>query len=118
MTKEEKVFYFELGERVTRLRKQSHITQVEMAHELGVSQQQIASFEGGRVKIPIATLPRLSKVLDTSIDEILGVEKQNPGGPPVKLQQQMEKIARLPKAKQNFIIEMLDAILIQEHQKR
>jgi transcriptional regulator with XRE-family HTH domain len=114
MTKDEKVFYRELGKRVAQLRKQNHLTQVQMAHDLGVSQQQIASYEAGRVKIPISTLPRLASILAAPIDEIVGLEKPTHRGPASRLQQQLASIALLPRAKQKFIIEMLDALIHQE----
>ena len=114
MTTQETTFYQELGQRVAALRKQQHITQVEMAKELGVSQQQIASFEAGRVKIPISLLPKLTIVLATPIDEIVGIKQKNKRGPTSKLQHQMEMIRSMPRAKQKFIIEMLDALIKQE----
>jgi transcriptional regulator with XRE-family HTH domain len=114
MTKDEKVFYRELGKRVAQLRKQGHITQVQMALDLGVSQQQIASYEAGRVKIPVSALPRLASVLAAPIDEIVGLEKPTHRGPASKLQQQLAAIALLPRTKQKFIIEMLDALIHQE----
>jgi transcriptional regulator with XRE-family HTH domain len=114
MTKEEKVFYQELGQRVAALRKQSHITQVEMATELGVSQQQIASYEAGRVKIPISVLPKMVLALATPIDEIIGISQKTKRGPTSKLQHQIEMISSMPRSKQKFIIEMLDALIRQE----
>jgi len=36
------------------------------------------------------------------------------GGPAPKLQQQMERIQRLPKAKQRFVMEMIDTVLAQQ----
>ena len=114
MTKDEKVFYKQLGARVAELRKQNQITQVHMARELGVSQQQIASYEAGRVKIPVSALPKLSQVLATPLDGIVGLAKQTRRGPVSKLQQQIESISFMPRAKQKFIIEMLDAIIRQE----
>lgn len=114
MTKEEKVFYKELGERVADLRKQNHLTQVQMAEALGVSQQQIASYEAGRVKIPVSALPKLAAVLATPFDEILGMEVKSKRGPASKLQQQVDRISQLPRSKQKFIIEMLDALIVQQ----
>ena len=114
MTKDEKVFYRELGKRVAQLRKQGHITQVQMALDLGVSQQQIASYEAGRVKIPVSALPRLASILAAPIDELVGLEKPTHRGPASKLQQQLSAIALLPRTKQKFIIEMLDAFIRQE----
>ena len=85
-----------------------------MAHDLGVSQQQIASYEAGRVKIPVAALPKLAAILAAPIDEIVGLEKPTRRGPASKLQQQLDLIALLPRSKQKFIIEMLDAFIRQE----
>ncbi len=114
MTKEDKEFYVEIGARVAKLRKEHHITQVQMAKELGVSQQQIASFEAGRVKIPISALPKLSTILAIPIDEIVGVERKARRGPASKLQRQLERVGQLPRTKQKFIIEMLEALIMQE----
>lgn len=114
MTKDEKVYYKQLGERVAELRKQNQITQVQMARELGVSQQQIASYEAGRVKIPVSSLPKLSQVLATPVDEIVGLERQTRRGPASKLQQQVELVSQMPRSKQKFIIEMLDALIRQQ----
>ena len=114
MTKQEKVFYQELGQKVATLRKQNHITQVEMAKELGVSQQQIASYEAGRVKIPISVLPKMSLILATPIDEIIGIKQKTKRGPASKLQNQIEMIRSMPRTKQKFISEMLDALIKQE----
>jgi hypothetical protein len=36
-------------------------------------------------------------------------------GPAPKLQQQMERIQRLPKAEQPFVMEMIDTVLFQQH---
>jgi transcriptional regulator with XRE-family HTH domain len=114
MTKDEKVFYRDLGKRVAQLRKQNHLTQVQTAHDLGVSQQQIASYEAGRVKIPVFSLPRLASILAAPIDEIVGLQKPTHRGPASKLQQQLQRIGLLPRAKQKFIIDMLDALIRQD----
>lgn len=114
MTRDEKVFYRELGKRVAQLRKQNHLTQVQMAHDLGVSQQQIASYEAGRVKIPVSALPRLATCLAAPLDEIVGLQGPTHRGPASKLQQQLDLIALLPRSKQKFIIEMLDALIHQQ----
>lgn len=113
MSNDDKEFYKELGQRVAELRKLNHITQVQMAQKLSVSQQQIAAFETGKVKIPISALPKLSAILSTPIDQILGIEKKGRRGPASKLQQQIEMVALLPRSKQKFVIEMLDTLILQ-----
>lgn len=114
MTNHEKTFYREFGQWVAELRKQNNITQVEMARDLGVSQQQIASYEAGRVKIPVSLLPKLAEVLATPIEELVGIEKQSRRGPVSKLQQKIEVISHMPRSKQKFIIEMLEALIRQD----
>lgn len=114
MTNQEKAFYKELGDRVATLRKQNHLTQVQMAKQLGVSQQQVASYEAGRVKIPVSALPKLTAILSTSVEQIVGIEKKKRRGPASRLQQQIEQISHLPRSKQKLVMEMLDALIVQE----
>lgn len=85
---------------------------VELGELVGVTQQQIASFETGRRRMPISTLPLLAKALGVSIEELVG-EQPKPGkrGPAPKLQQQLEQLSQLPKAKQRAIAQVLDSML-------
>ncbi len=112
MTQNEKDFFQRLGRRIAGLRKERGITQLELAQILGVSQQSITSFEKGRRKIPVYLLPPLAKALTVSVEDVLG-EAQQPKkrGPAPRLLQQMECIHQLPKAKQRFVLQMLDAVL-------
>jgi hypothetical protein len=50
-----------------------------------------------------------------SLEELIGKKDVQPAkrGPAPKLQQQIERIQRLPRAKQRFVIEMLDTVLAQ-----
>jgi transcriptional regulator with XRE-family HTH domain len=118
MTNQEKTFYEGLGQRVAELRKQNNITQVELARELGVSQQQIASYEAGRVKIPVSALAKLAVVLATQVDELIGLKQVSRRGPSSKLQQQLDLVRNLPRSKQRFVSEMLDAVIQQAQQQR
>ena len=116
MNDEDKSFYKTLGQRVAMLRKQNHLTQVQMAAVLGVSQQQIAAFEAGRVKVPVSMLPKLSELLSTPIDEIVGVKKKQRRGPASMIQQRVDMLGQLPRSKQKFVIEMLDTLIMQSKQ--
>jgi hypothetical protein len=53
--------------------------------------------------------------LAVSLEELIGKKDVQPAkrGPAPKLQQQIERIQRLPRAKQRFVIEMLDTVLAQ-----
>lgn len=49
-----------------------------------------------------------------SLDELVGETTQaRKRGPTPKLQRQLEQISRLPRAKQRFVIEMLETVLQQ-----
>jgi transcriptional regulator with XRE-family HTH domain len=112
---DERAFFERLGNRVAELRRSQDITQVEMAAALGVSQQTINSYEVGRRRIPVSALPTLARSLGVSLDELLGddVAAAKKRGPAPKLQQQIERIQRLPRTKQRFVMEMIDTVLAQ-----
>jgi len=115
MTDGEWAFFRALGARIATLRKERGLTQVQLAETLGLTQQTLASFEKGRRRIPVSQLSPLAKALALSVEELLGEDKTpRKRGPAPKLLQQMERISRLPRAKQRFVIQMLDAVLIQQ----
>ena len=59
------------GERLARLRKAAGYTQVELAEEVGVSQRNIAYYEGQTQHPPTAILPELARALRVTTDERL-----------------------------------------------
>lgn len=68
------------------------------------------------LRIAASTLPLLAKALTASVEELLGEESiatKGKRGPVSKLQQQLEQISQLPKAKQRFVMEMLDTVIQQ-----
>ena len=112
--RDDRVFFQTLGQRVATLRKDQHMTQVQLAEYLGISQQLIASYEAGRRKIPASVLPALAKLFAVPVEQLLGMSNRaTRRGPTPKLQRQIEQISRLPKAKQRFVIAMLDTVLQQ-----
>jgi transcriptional regulator with XRE-family HTH domain len=115
MTPEETAFFKELGSRIAALRKDRGLTQTQLGEMIGVSQQQVVSFEKGRRRVPVSTLPKLSRALGVAVEELIGV-KAKPGkrGPTPKLQRQLERLQQLPRSKQRFITEMLETVL-QQH---
>ena len=50
-----------------------------------------------------------------SIDELMGVKvtEANKRGPTPKLQKQIELVAQLPRSKQQFVSQMIDAVIQQ-----
>lgn len=114
VSQDEKAFFKTLGKRIAELRKEQGLTQAQLGESLGISQQQVASFEVGRRRVPASMLSAFAKALAVSVEELLGDQpKPAKRGPAPKLQRQMERISQLPRAKQRFVLEMLDTVLQQ-----
>lgn len=62
----------EFSERLKKLRKDTGLTQVDIASKLGISQQAYASWERGIKKPTQENLVKLSKILYVSVDYLLG----------------------------------------------
>lgn len=115
MSQTDKNFFKQLGKTVAKLRKEMGLTQVLLAETLGISQQLMAAYELGSRKIPASMLPKMAKLFAIPLEQLMGVE-QLPAkrGPVSTLQQQIEQITLMPRTKQKFIIEMLDALIQQQ----
>jgi len=114
VTASDREFYRALGQRLAEARKAAGLTQTQLAEQLGIAQQTLAHYEMGRLRIAVALLPPLVKLLGVSIEELMG-EQIPPAkrGPAPKLQQQIERIQQLPRTQQRFVMQMLDTVLQQ-----
>ena len=77
MTQDEKDFFKAMGTRIAELRKESTITQVQLAETMEVSQQTVAAWEVGRRGVPVSTVPVLARALGCSVETLVG-EKLSP----------------------------------------
>lgn len=109
---DDKPFFITLGARLARLRKEQGLSQQALADELGIPQQTLAHYEVGRARMSVSLLPVLAKYFGITVDDLLGI-KSNKGkrGPTPKLQQQIERLSKLPKAKQKVVMDMLEGVL-------
>jgi transcriptional regulator with XRE-family HTH domain len=116
ITQDERDFFIELGSRIAAMRKDNHLTQVQLAETLSVAQPTLNAYELGQRRVPVSALPLLAKALGVSLEELMGepATKASKRGPAPKLAQHMEKISQLPKTKQRFVMEMLDTVLAQQ----
>jgi len=112
LTEEEKEFFRSFGARLAELRKERGLTQVQLAERLEITQQQLASYEVGRRRVPVSLLAPLAESLAASVEELLGAApKAKKRGPAPKLERHLERISQLPRARQRFVLEMLDTVL-------
>lgn len=116
ITQDEREFFIALGSRITRLRKDSHITQVQLAQTLGISQSTVNAYELGHRRVPVSALPLLARTLGVSVEELIGEEASGQArkrGRSPKLMQHLERINALPKAQQKFVLQMIEMALAQ-----
>jgi transcriptional regulator with XRE-family HTH domain len=116
MTQEEKDFFVALGGRIAALRKEAGLTQTQLGEALGISQQHMASFEAGRRRVPVSALSLLGRALGVTVEDLLGdtaAPAAKRRGPAPKLQRQLERVSRLPRAQQRFVSDFLDTVLQQ-----
>jgi uncharacterized protein with von Willebrand factor type A (vWA) domain len=101
MTQDEKEFFKAMGARIAQLRKDSSITQVQLAQVMEVSQQTV-------------TVPSLARALGCTVETLVGEKAATVRrGPAPKLQQHMERINQLPKPQQRFVMQVLESVLAQ-----
>ena len=60
------------AERLKALRKQAHLTQVELAKRLGIGQSSYADWERGKKNPTQENLIRLAQILNVSVDYLVG----------------------------------------------
>ena len=115
MATKDSAFFKALGERIAAARKERGLTQQQLADQLGIAQQTFAHYEGARARIAADLLPPLAELLDLSLDELLmgqpTVRLPGKRGPASRLEQQLDAIARLPKAKQKVVAEVIDSVI-------
>ncbi|MBQ3210018.1 MAG: methyltransferase domain-containing protein [Oscillospiraceae bacterium] len=61
-----------MGKNISRLRKEQKLTQENLARAVGVSAQAVSKWESGQSYPDIEVLPKLTDILETNIDSLLG----------------------------------------------
>ncbi len=115
ISSDERAFFIALGGRIARIRKDQDITQAQLADLIGITQQTINSYETGRRRVPVSLLPAIAKRLGVAVEALLDDDAKATAkrGPAPKLQQQMDRITQLPRARQQFVMQVIDSVLAQ-----
>lgn len=108
----------DFGKRLASIRQAKGLTQQQLAEAAGVTRKMIDYYERRAVNVRTDSLISLSKALDMSVDELLGLTliKSKPG-PKSKLEIQMQAVARLSKPQKQFVSQFLDTVLASEAAK-
>ncbi len=61
-----------IGKKISTLRKEENMTQMELADRLGISFQAVSNWERGNSMPDISKLPELAEIFGVTVDELLG----------------------------------------------
>ena len=110
---------YNFGERLARIRKQRGLSQEQLAKSLGVSRRVIAYFEVESHNPPAKLLHSLVKVLNVSIDELLGFTpiKQQLDPEKAALWRKLKKAEILSRKDRKTLLDLLNALIIKSKVK-
>jgi transcriptional regulator with XRE-family HTH domain len=100
-----------LAVRLATLRKDAGLSQAELARRIGTSASNVAFWELSGTPPRGEILPALARELGVSVDELLGVAPLKTPIAKGRLQEVFHAAAKLPRRKQQKIIEVVDALL-------
>ena len=63
-----------VGEHIKRVREERNYSQQYLAQELGISQKAYSKIENSQTNITLSHLDRISQVLETSVNQLLGTD--------------------------------------------
>lgn len=64
------------GLKISELRKEKNMTQMELADKMGISFQAVSNWERGNSMPDVAKLPELAQIFDVTIDELLNEQSK------------------------------------------
>ena len=102
------------GQRLSAFRKKRGLTQTALAERLGITQKMVDYYERRAVNPSLALIERAADTLEVSVAELLGSEPQTvrrKPGPASQLELRIERIKRLPRKDQEFVLRFLDTVL-------
>lgn len=102
-----------IGKNVAKLRKKKGLTQQELSQKIGIQQGLLSHYENGRLKLSAEMIIQLAKALDSSTDEILGLNPIPSDSPDIKpsLLKRMQKIDSLPQSERRALLKTIDMFL-------
>ena len=103
--------------RLRHLREENGFSQAEFARLLGISRRAMCYHERESKNLPSAALMiEMAKILNISIEELLGIENKMDGRTiEAKALKKLKDIALLPKNDRDLLFQLLDNLLEKNH---
>ena len=101
-----------IGQRMARLRRERGITQVELAEILGIAQPMVSAYENGGLRLHGELIVELTKILDVTADQLLGLKETKSGtAPNGRLLRKLQQLELLPRRDQQALMRTIEAFL-------
>jgi transcriptional regulator with XRE-family HTH domain len=113
-SRDKREFFVALGARIAQRRRNRHLTQVQLAETLGISQSTVNAYELGNRRVSVSTLPLLARTLGVSVEELLGEDAGAARKRGPKLHRHLERISALPRQRQRAVIDVIETMLAQQ----
>lgn len=110
------------GRRLSEARHAKGWTQSELADAIDTSVKMIDYYERRAVNPALEVVQSCAKALDVSASYLVGADdeptpKRKKTGPVTPLERKFQEVKKLPKKKQDFILQFLDTVLESNQQK-
>ncbi|MCP4503227.1 MAG: helix-turn-helix transcriptional regulator [Deltaproteobacteria bacterium] len=101
------------GKKITALRKKHGLTQIELAEQLGVSQQTVAKYERRTTNPSLKLVQRLASFFDVEVVELFGdqVDSTQETVRSTQLERAFISARELPRKKQKVIAEIMETFV-------
>ena len=101
------------GGRLAALREQAGLSQLQFAKKAGISREMVGYYERRTDNPASAFVVKAAKILGATTDELLGVPppKTKNAGRKSKLDRCVEKVRKLPKGEQQYVVKFLEQVL-------
>ncbi|HBZ86661.1 MAG: hypothetical protein A2509_05615 [Candidatus Edwardsbacteria bacterium RIFOXYD12_FULL_50_11] len=98
------------------LRREAGYSQRDLQAETGIPQLVIAYYEKQTKHIPAHLLPKISKALDVTVDQLMGLDKLKaaPKTKDNRLYRRLSQLEKLPAKERKQIVQLLDTYLERE----
>lgn len=103
-----------MGERIQQLRKNTGLTQADLAKKIAISHTQMARYEIKNIYPPADVLKALADVFGTTIDFLVMGDTESKAQASLKdteLINQFKKIAVLPEEEKTLVLKMITAYI-------
>jgi transcriptional regulator with XRE-family HTH domain len=102
-----------IGQRLSRLRKERGLSQIELAEKIGITNNLISDYETGRLMMNGEMVARFAIALKVSADSILGLTGNGHDNikPSLKILRRMTRIDSLTLSEQKAILKTVDMFL-------